>query len=88
MTDPLNNYFGRRGTIFVSAVFCFLSPFGGAVSQTCKILEFPSLIFAFLAVWSKRFRARLIILFRGPAVCHSPVTGNRYGVQRLNDSDL
>lgn len=34
MTDPLNNYFGRRGTIFVSAVFCFLAPIGGAVCQT------------------------------------------------------
>ncbi|RJE23315.1 galactose-proton symport [Aspergillus sclerotialis] len=34
LTDPLNHYFGRRGTIFTSAVFCFLSPFGSAVSQT------------------------------------------------------
>lgn len=34
MSDPLNNYFGRRGTIFVSAVFCLLSVIGSAVSQT------------------------------------------------------
>lgn len=33
-SDPLNRYFGRRGTIFVSAVFCFLAPIGSAVSQT------------------------------------------------------
>ncbi|KAJ9609348.1 hypothetical protein H2200_005675 [Cladophialophora chaetospira] len=33
-SDPLNRYFGRRGTIFVSAVFCFLSPIGSAVAQT------------------------------------------------------
>ncbi|OAP59735.1 hypothetical protein AYL99_04737 [Fonsecaea erecta] len=33
-SDPLNNFFGRRGTIFVSAVFCFLSPIGSAVAQT------------------------------------------------------
>ena len=32
-SDPLNSYIGRRGTIFFSAVFCFLSVFGSAVSQ-------------------------------------------------------
>jgi MFS family permease len=38
-SDPLNNYFGRRGTIFASAVFCFLSPIGSAVAQSesCKL---------------------------------------------------
>lgn len=34
MSDPLNNFLGRRGTIFTSAVFCSLSPIGSAVSQT------------------------------------------------------
>lgn len=34
MSDPLNHYTGRRGTIFVSAVFCLLSVIGSAVSQT------------------------------------------------------
>lgn len=34
MSDPLNHYFGRRGTIFVSAVFCLLSVIGSACSQT------------------------------------------------------
>lgn len=33
LSDPLNNFFGRRGTIFFSAVFCFLSVLGSAVSQ-------------------------------------------------------
>ena len=32
-SDPLNNYVGRRGTIFFSAVFCFLSVIGSAVTQ-------------------------------------------------------
>ena len=32
-SDPLNNFFGRRGTIFFSAIFCFLSVIGSAVSQ-------------------------------------------------------
>ncbi|OCK80664.1 MFS transporter [Lepidopterella palustris CBS 459.81] len=34
MSDPLNNYLGRRGCIFVSAVFCALSPIGSGVAQT------------------------------------------------------
>ncbi|KIV87956.1 hypothetical protein, variant [Exophiala mesophila] len=37
-SDPLNKYFGRRGTIFVSAVFCFLAPIGSAVAQTWEQL--------------------------------------------------
>ncbi|KAI8630833.1 sugar transporter-domain-containing protein [Xylariaceae sp. FL1651] len=32
-SDPLNNYFGRRGTIFISGIFCLLTPIGGAVTQ-------------------------------------------------------
>ncbi|KAF2265552.1 sugar transporter-like protein [Lojkania enalia] len=38
MSDPLNNYFGRRGCIFVSAIFCALSPVGSAVAQTWEQL--------------------------------------------------
>ncbi|KAL4897147.1 galactose-proton symport [Aspergillus ambiguus] len=34
MSDPVNYYFGRRGAIFGSAIFCFLAPIGGAVCQT------------------------------------------------------
>jgi Sugar (and other) transporter len=33
MSDPLNNHFGRRGTIFFSAAFCCLSVTGSAVTQ-------------------------------------------------------
>ena len=33
-SDPLNNFFGRRGTIFFAAIFCFLSVIGSAVTQT------------------------------------------------------
>lgn len=43
-SDPLNNYFGRRGTIFVSAVFCFLSPIGSAVAQNEYPLSVSSLL--------------------------------------------
>lgn len=37
-SDPLNNLFGRRGCIFVSAIFCALSPIGSAVAQTWEQL--------------------------------------------------
>jgi len=37
-SDPLNNFFGRRGCIFVSAIFCALSPIGSAVAQTWEQL--------------------------------------------------
>ena len=38
LSDPLNNFFGRRGTIFFSAVFCLLSVIGSAVSQNWQQL--------------------------------------------------
>lgn len=38
LSDPLNNFFGRRGTIFFSAIFCTLSPIGGALTQTWQEL--------------------------------------------------
>ncbi|GAM85104.1 hypothetical protein ANO11243_031080 [Dothideomycetidae sp. 11243] len=44
LSDPLNNFLGRRGTIFFSAVFCFLPVLGSACAQTwvqlfiCRVL--------------------------------------------------
>lgn len=40
----MNNWLGRRGTIFISAVFCLLTPIGSACTQNwqqllaCRIL--------------------------------------------------
>ncbi|PYH92608.1 galactose-proton symport [Aspergillus ellipticus CBS 707.79] len=34
LSDPANRFLGRRGAIFISAIFCLLSPIGSAVSQT------------------------------------------------------
>jgi MFS family permease len=34
----VNEYLGRRGTIFVSAIICLLTPLGGAFSQTWQQL--------------------------------------------------
>ena len=44
LSDPLNFYIGRRGTIFVSAIFCVLTPIGGAVSQTWEQLLITRLL--------------------------------------------
>ncbi|CZR64566.1 related to myo-inositol transport protein ITR1 [Phialocephala subalpina] len=44
LSDPLNYYFGRRGTIFVAAIFCFLPVLGSAFTQSwvelfvCRLL--------------------------------------------------
>ena len=38
LSDPFNMWFGRRGTIFLSAVFCVLTPIGGALTQTWEQL--------------------------------------------------
>ncbi|KAI9041291.1 galactose-proton symport [Aspergillus affinis] len=34
LSDPLNKIMGRRGVIFISAIFCLLTPIGSAVCQT------------------------------------------------------
>lgn len=39
-SDPLNNFFGRRGCIFVSAIFCALSPIGSAFAQSKLAFHF------------------------------------------------
>jgi MFS family permease len=44
VSDPLNHFLGRRGTIFVAAIFCFLPVIGSAFTQSwrqlfaCRIL--------------------------------------------------
>ncbi|RPA80067.1 hypothetical protein BJ508DRAFT_327733 [Ascobolus immersus RN42] len=44
LSDPINYFVGRRGTIFISAIFCILTPIGGAVSQTWEQLMITRLI--------------------------------------------
>ena len=34
ISDPLNELLGRRGVIFIAAIFSLIAPFGMAVSQT------------------------------------------------------
>ncbi|KAF9484498.1 hypothetical protein BDN70DRAFT_872527 [Pholiota conissans] len=38
LSDPLNNYFGRRGTIFVCAIFCIFSVLGAAITRSWEQL--------------------------------------------------
>lgn len=44
LSDPMNNYLGRRGTIFIAAIFSVLAPIGSACTQTwgqllaCRVL--------------------------------------------------
>jgi MFS family permease len=47
LTDPLNHYLGRRGTIFISGIFCTLSVIGSACAQTWPQL-FVSVVVAHL----------------------------------------
>lgn len=44
LSDPINYYIGRRGTIFVSAIFLILTPIGGAVSQNWQQLFITRLL--------------------------------------------
>ncbi|KAJ7213653.1 hypothetical protein B0H12DRAFT_1155841 [Mycena haematopus] len=58
ITDPLNNYFGRRGTIFFCAIFCTLSVIGSGCAQT----------------WPQLFVCRLLLgLGMGPKASTVPV---------------
>ncbi|PPR02977.1 hypothetical protein CVT26_004921 [Gymnopilus dilepis] len=44
LTDPLNNFVGRRGTIFIAGIFCTLTVIGSGLAQTwpqlfvCRLL--------------------------------------------------
>jgi sugar porter (SP) family MFS transporter len=58
LTDPLNHFFGRRGTLFFCAIFCTFSVIGSAFSQT----------------WVQLLITRLLLgLGMGPKACTSPV---------------
>ncbi|KAF9451300.1 hypothetical protein P691DRAFT_699702 [Macrolepiota fuliginosa MF-IS2] len=58
LTDPLNNWLGRRGTIFFSGIFCTLSVIGAGCAQT----------------WPQLFVCRLLLgLGMGPKACTVPV---------------
>ncbi|EPE34915.1 MFS general substrate transporter [Glarea lozoyensis ATCC 20868] len=47
VSDPINYYVGRRGAIFIAAVFCFLPVFGSALSQSWQQLFVCRLLLGF-----------------------------------------
>ena len=58
ITDPLNHYFGRRGTLFWCGIFCTFSVIGQGLAQT----------------WPQLFVCRLLLgLGMGPKATTSPV---------------
>ncbi|KAJ6603120.1 hypothetical protein B0H10DRAFT_2167249 [Mycena sp. CBHHK59/15] len=58
LTDPLNNYLGRRGAIFFCAIFCTVSVIGSGLAQT----------------WPQLFVCRLLLgLGMGPKASTVPV---------------
>ena len=74
-SDPLNNWIGRRGTIFFSAVFCFFTVIGSAVTQN----------------WWQLFITRILLgigMFYPSCRIESPLTEYRYGQQSLHRSNL
>lgn len=44
LSDPLNNWVGRRGTIFVSAIFCCFSVIGSGFTQNWQQLFITRLL--------------------------------------------
>ena len=44
MSDPVNNYLGRRGTIFLTAIILLITPIGSAFTQTWPQLFIVRLI--------------------------------------------
>ena len=44
LSDPLNHYFGRRGTIFFAAIFCLISVIGSALTQNWQQLFITRLL--------------------------------------------
>ncbi|KAI9644239.1 hypothetical protein NHQ30_007594 [Ciborinia camelliae] len=44
VSDPLNSWFGRRGTIFIAAIICVFTPIGGAFSKSWETLFISRII--------------------------------------------
>lgn len=44
LSDPFNNWFGRRGTIFIAAIICVFTPIGGAFSKSWGTLFLSRII--------------------------------------------
>lgn len=47
LTDPINHFFGRRGSLFIAGIFCLLSPIGSALCQNWHQLFICRLLLGF-----------------------------------------
>ncbi|KAH8925840.1 hypothetical protein BT69DRAFT_1348453 [Atractiella rhizophila] len=47
LSDPLNNYFGRRGTIFITAIVLIATPIGSAFTHSWRALFVVRLVLGF-----------------------------------------
>lgn len=74
LTDPLNHYLGRRGTLFFCGIFCIVSVIGSGFCQTWPQLLVCASFFAFSPVLTSFKVCRLLLgLGMGPKASTSPV---------------
>ena len=76
LTDPLNYFFGRRGTLFWCGIFCTLSVIGEAFAQSWLQLLVCPLLLCLLQVdeLTKIQVCRLLLgLGMGPKASTSPI---------------
>lgn len=66
LSDPVNHYFGRRGTIFIAAIFCLAAPLGGAFTQNWHQLLVTRLLLGF-GVGFKEITAPVFAAENAPA---------------------
>lgn len=68
LSDPINNLYGRRGTIFGAAIFCTLSVIGSAFAQTWPQLlvrTYPSEAVGALYIFLTKFLFQICRLLLG-----------------------
>lgn len=74
LTDPLNHYLGRRGTLFFCGIFCTLSVIGSAVCQTWpQLLVCVPILSVPLVLRAPKVCRLLLGLGMGPKASTSPV---------------
>lgn len=67
LTDPVNYFFGRKGSIFIAAVFCLLAPIGSAFCQNWYQLFICRLLLGF-GVGFKEVTAPVFAAENAPAI--------------------
>lgn len=76
LSDPLNHFFGRRGCIFFSALFCMISPIGGAFSQNWQQLFITRLLLG-IGMGSKASTVPIFAAENSPALIRGTLVMSR-----------